>query len=162
MKKLLLLATLCVVATVSASAQGTVNFSNGVGGVTAPVSGPDGLLGAGFSAQLQLADGTNVGQSAPFLATAPGFFAGGTRTIDGVAGGEMATLQVAVLMGDALLGTSGQFTVTLGGVGTPPTLPTGLTGLSAFSISGIDPIPEPSTIVLALLGGSALLLRRRK
>jgi len=60
MKKLLL-AALCVAATLSASAQGTVSFANVGGGVNAPVSGPDGLLGAGFSAQLQLADGTNVG-----------------------------------------------------------------------------------------------------
>ena len=77
--KNLLLAALCVAATLSASAQGTVNFANIGGGVNAPVTGPDGLLGAGFTAQLQLADGTNVGDPANFLAN--GLFSGGTRTV---------------------------------------------------------------------------------
>mgnify|MGYP003957428207 CR=1 FL=1 len=61
MKKLVLSA-LCALATLSAAAQGTVNFANVGGGVNAPVSGPDGLLGAGFTAQLQLEDGTAVGE----------------------------------------------------------------------------------------------------
>lgn len=163
MKKLLL-AALCVAATLSASAQGTVSFANVGGGVNAPVSGPDGLLGAGFSAQLQLADGTNVGAPAPFLAN--GLFSGGSRTIAGVASGAQATLQVAVLdAGGATIGTSDSFTVTLGGGGVPPSPPASLTGLAAFTAGGgavVDPIPEPSTIALAILGGAALLFRRRK
>ncbi len=160
MKKLLL-AALCVAATLSASAQGTVSFANVGGGVNAPVSGPDGLLGAGFDAQLQLADGTNVGDPAPFLAN--GLFSGGARTIDGVAGGSTADLQVAVLQGGSVVGTSDVITVTLGGAGTPPAPPAALSGLSAFTIgAGGDPIPEPSTVLLALVGGAALLFRRRK
>lgn len=165
MKKVLL-AALCVAATLSASAQGTVSFANVGGGVNAPVTGPDGLLGAGFTAQLQLADGTNVGDPANFLAN--GLFSGGARTIDGVAGGSTADLQVAVSNADgSITGTSGVFTVTLGGGGTPPAPPAALSGLTAFTVAGgggggVDPIPEPSTIVLALLGGAALLLRRRK
>jgi len=160
MKKLLL-AALCVAATLSASAQGTVSFANVGGGVNAPVSGPDGLLGAGFSAQLQLADGTNVGAPAPFLAN--GLFSGGSRTIDGVASGASADLQVAVLDGSgAVVGTSNSFAVTLGGGGVPPAPPSSLGGLTAFTVGGAPAIPEPSTIVLAILGGAALLLRRRK
>ena len=166
MKKLLL-AALCVAATLSASAQGTVNFANIGAGVSAPVSGPGGLLGAGFTAQLQLADGTNVGDPAPFLAN--GLFSGGSRVIPGVAGGSAATLQVFVSNADgSITGTSGQVTVTLANPNaTPvPETPAALAGLSAFTVAAgaVAPpvIPEPSTIALALLGGAALLFRRRK
>lgn len=162
MKKVLL-AALFVAASVGASAQGTVNFANVGGGVNAPVSGPDGLLGAGFTAQLQLADGTPVGAPAPFLAN--GLFSGGARTIAGVAGGSTADLQVAAMNADgSIAGTSGVFSVSLGGGGTPPAPPAALAGLTAFTIGAgnVDPIPEPSTVILALLGGAALLLRRRK
>lgn len=164
MKKVLL-AALFVAASVGASAQGTVNFANVGGGVNAPVSGPDGLLGAGFTAQLQLADGTAVGDPAPFLAN--GLFSGGARTIAGVAGGSSADLQVVAMNADgSITGTSGVFSVSLGGGGTPPAPPAALAGLTAFSVAGgggvVDPIPEPSTVILALLGGAALLLRRRK
>jgi len=163
MKKLLL-AALCVAATLSASAQGTVSFANVGGGVNAPVTGPDGLLGAGFTAQLQLADGTNVGDPAPFLAN--GLFSGGARTIDGVAGGSSADLQVSVSNADgSITGVSGVISVTLGGGGTPPAPPAALSGLSAFEVTAgaVTPvIPEPSTVLLALVGGAALLFRRRK
>ena len=161
MKKLVLSA-LCALATLSAAAQGTVNFANVGGGVNAPVSGPDGLLGAGFTAQLQLEDGTAVGAPANFLAN--GLFSGGARTIDGAAGGASATLQVFASNADgSLSGTSAPFTVTLGGGGTPPAPPSALSGLSSFSVSGGAPvIPEPSTITLAVLGGAALMFRRRK
>ena len=163
MKKLLL-AALCVAATLSASAQGTVSFANVGGGVNAPVTGPDGLLGAGFTAQLQLADGTNVGDPAPFLAN--GLFSGGARTIDGVAGGSSVALQVAVSNADGTItGTSNVINVTLGGGGTPPAPPAALSGLTAFDVvGGAAPpvIPEPSTVLLALVGGAALLFRRRK
>ena len=167
MKKLLLSALL-VAATFSANAQGTVSFANIGGGVNAPFTLDGAPIGAGSGAvaQLQLADGTNVGDSAAFLAN--GLFSGGVRTIDGVAGGGSATLQVAVLdCAGAVLGVSIQVTVKLGGAGTPPSTPAALSGLSAVAaVSGggaaVDPIPEPSTIALAILGGAALLLRRRK
>lgn len=162
MKKLLL-AALCVAATLSASAQGTVNFANIGGGVNAPVSGPDGLLGAGFTAQLQLGDGTNIGDPAPFLAN--GLFSGGSRTVAGVAGGANATLQVFVSNADgSISGTSGQVSITLANPNAVPVpeTPAALAGLSAFTAAGGAVVPEPSTIALALLGGAALLLRRRK
>ena len=169
MKKVLL-AALFVAATLSASAQGTVSFANVGGGVNAPVSIGGELAGSGFSAQLQLADGTNVGAPAPFLAN--GLFSGGVRTIDGVAGGSAADLQVAVVDADGnVIGVSDAFSVTLGGGGTPPGPPAGLAGLSPLDLPApgqgggpvVDPvIPEPSTIALAILGGAALLFRRRK
>ncbi|MDB4746193.1 hypothetical protein OAG52_03280, partial [Verrucomicrobia bacterium] len=74
--------------------QGTVNFAN-IGGDFDPVSGPDGLLGPEFEAQLQLADGTNLQDPASFLespifsggshgSTGPsGIFSGGSRSIPG-------------------------------------------------------------------------------
>jgi len=53
---------------------------------------------------------------------------------------------------------------TLGGFGTPPSIPgptfgTGPGQIQAFTLT---PVPEPSTIALGILGAAALLLRRRK
>lgn len=49
----------------------------------------------------------------------------------------------------------------VGGLGTP-TLPVDLIGLKGFTMTGGAIIPEPSSIALMLLGGAALLIRRRK
>jgi len=57
--------------------------------------------------------------------------------------GESALLNVAVT----------------GGGGSPPGLPTDLTGLQGFTLRDI---PEPSTIALGVLGASALLFARRR
>lgn len=116
-------------------AQGTVVFTNFGGGVIAPVIGPDGLLGSrsGFMAQLQLADSTNVGDPAPFLAN--GWFVDGTRTVDGAAPGETVDLQVAVSNSDgSVTGVSEVISITLGGDGTPPTPPAALAGLIPFEV----------------------------
>jgi hypothetical protein len=53
---------------------------------------------------------------------------------------------------------------TLGGFGSPPSLPGATFGAGAGQISGftLTPVPEPSTIALGLLGAAALLMRRRK
>lgn len=133
MKRLMCL-FLCLVLGVGfaslSAAQGTINFANAGGGVHAPVSGPDRLLGAGFFAQLQLADGTDVGEP-PFLAN--GLFSGGVRTIEGVEAGLAVELQVWASNADgSKSGYSDVFTVTLGG-GTTPAAP--LSGLQRFSIS---------------------------
>ena len=133
MKRLIYVLTVCtslVACCTMVSAQGTVNFANIGGGVNAPVSGPDGLLGAGFIAQLQLADGTNVGEPAPFLAN--GLFAGGTRVIEGVDGGSNVELLVwASNVAGSISGYSHVFTVMLGAGGTPPAF---LTGLESFRV----------------------------
>lgn len=160
MKKLLL-AALFVAASLGASAQGTVSFSN----IGSPVSGPDGLLGAGFTAQLQNADtGANIGDPANFLVN--GLFAGGTRTVPGVAGGAVANLQVFASNADgSITGTSAAVGVTLANPNAVPVpeTPAAFAGLASFNVVGAGPvIPEPSTIALALLGGAALLFRRRK
>jgi len=53
---------------------------------------------------------------------------------------------------------------TLGGGGAPPLIPAATFGAGAGQIPGftLTPVPEPSTIVLGILGAAALLLRRRK
>jgi len=72
------------------------------------------------------------------------------------------TLQDAINSG---IGYAGVSTVggpyTLQGGGTPPT-PTFGTGAGQISGFTLQPVPEPSTIALGLLGAAALFLRRRK
>lgn len=159
MKKLLF-ATFCVVVALSASAQGVLTFSTTRSG--AQVNGPDGPVGEGFTAQLQLADGTNVGDPTTFIihpttGAATGLFNGGNRTIAGVAGPGPVDLQVFVTNADgSLFGTSAVFSQPLGGHGDPPATP-GALAMQSFTV-----VPEPSTILLAILGGGALLMLRRR
>lgn len=107
MKKLLFAAAAMMVA-VAVHGQGQVNFSNRqTGGPDAPITAADGstrLAGATFLAQLYggpqgTAAGslTAQGATAPFQsATLAGYFFGNARSITGVAGGSVATLQVRV------------------------------------------------------------------
>lgn len=100
-------------------AQGTVNFANIGGGVNIPISGPNGLLNADYSAQLQLEDGTNVGAPAPFLVN--GLFSGGPRTIKGVPGGSVAILKVHFYNADKSVSwTTSPAAITLAGPGQIP------------------------------------------
>lgn len=182
MKRLLLIAA-CIVATVGALAQGTVNFVNKVAGgvLDAPVFNTDGttkLSGADYLAQLYAGTSasslTAVGSSFAFKAN--GYFNGGSVTVPGIAGATVATLQVrawaaaggatyeaAVGAGKAA-GMSETFTVTLGNPsGTPPTVPADMVGMKSFSLTGGGgPVPEPTTIALGALAAGALLLFRRK
>jgi hypothetical protein len=96
-----------------------------------------------------------------------GLFTGGTVKVPFVAGGSTAT--VKVLAWDKTTGATydaatirGELTfdiASLGGVGSPPTLPAAL-GLPAGLTLAV--IPEPSTYALAALGLGGLLLFRRK
>jgi len=107
-----------------------------------------------------------------------GYFGTSTPyTVDTIAGGADAFVKVvawSVSAGatykaavDGAKGGWGESTVLkikLGGGGTPPGPPADLIGLTSFNISnfgGGPVIPEPSVVVLAGLGGLALLLRRR-
>ncbi|MDA7657280.1 protein phosphatase 1 regulatory subunit 42 [Verrucomicrobia bacterium] len=124
-----------------------MNFAN-IGGDFDPVSGPDGLLGPEFEAQLQLADGTNLQDPASFLespifsggshgSTGPsGIFSGGSRSIPGYSGGAEVELQVAIRRKEAPLPDeagyillSNVITVRLGNEGNPPSTPSSLRGL---------------------------------
>ncbi|MEK7677650.1 MAG: PEP-CTERM sorting domain-containing protein [Verrucomicrobiota bacterium] len=179
MKKLIL-SVACVLAAVSAYAQGTVNFANVAAGLSAPVFDIDGTTKIGssaFLAQLYVGDSaaslTAVPGTTPFLGTAPtgtGFFTGGTKTLTQAPGSRPffqvkawaasggATYEAALAAG-VKTGQSTVFQIgaDLGGGGVPAATPATLVGLTGFSL-----VPEPSVIALGILGAAALLIRRRK
>lgn len=179
MKKLIA-SLACVLATFTALAQGTINFNNFVGSIDAPVFNVDGvtrLAGNAFMAQLWAGPAAGslapIGAALPFFSLASGGAgyidsnAGATdRSIGTVAPGAIAFVQVrawSVATGAdwnsaGIRGQSSTLQITTGGAGNPPSLPADLTGLTSFNLV----VPEPSTIVLGLLGAGALLLRRRK
>lgn len=180
MKKLIAVAAV-VVATIAAQAQGTINFANRVvGSFDAKVLNAAGapLDGAGFMAQLYVGASASslaaVGSPVPFrTGGAAGYVTSSTVTVGGIAGGGAAS--VAMRAWDASTGatydaattrgSSAVLSLTLGGGGSPPGLPTNLDGLVGFSLAGAGPgpaVPEPSTVALGLLGAGALFLRRRK
>lgn len=74
---------------------------------------------------------------------------------------DAAKLATTGYIGQSAIGQN----YTLGGFGTPPSLPGATFGAGAGQLSGFQlnpvPVPEPSTIVLGLLGAAALLFRRR-
>lgn len=164
MKKILALAACVCALAVSAYGQGTINFNNRVtsAGLDAPVFDVGGTtkLSEGF-AQL-VVNGTALDQTAMKTGAAAGYFGGGSVTIASVAPGATASVQVRAWKGAATYdaaatkGISEAFNVTLGGAGSPPSLPANLVGLKSFTL-----VPEPSTIALGLIGAAALLLRRR-
>jgi hypothetical protein len=183
MKKLLVTLA-AVLVSVSTFGQGTINFNNLVSSanINAPVFKPDGTTGAGAAptanAQLFLVGGSAGAQTftaipsslTTFRASPAGAAQGyinpiGNVVVDGLAGGASATVVMRAWEGtsgyDASLvkGQSAPITLTLGGAGSPPSVPANLVGLASFSMVAI---PEPSTMALGLLGAAALLYRRRK
>lgn len=131
--------TLLSLVSLTMQGQGTVNFSNV--GVDAPfTSNGDAeaafngeLLGNGYFAELQLADGTAIGERTEFLTR--GLFSGGARVVPQRQGGSTVQIKIAVqnAAGDDLL-ISNIFEVRLGQAGVPPTPPTKLFGLTAWNI----------------------------
>jgi hypothetical protein len=103
--------------------------------------------------------------------TNPGTWSGGTRTLTGFADNAAVALQVRVWntadgsdYGAAFLKNNGLFTgkssifsYTVPAAGSPPAAYL-MTGFQGFSVA----VPEPSVIVLGILGAGAFLLRRRK
>jgi len=172
-------------AAVSAFAQGTVLFNNRITGtLDAPVRNVDGtLLGAGYFAQLwggasagSLTAITPVAQfiTNPTTQAATGYFAGGERTITGIAAGGAAVIQVRAWYGGptgaiqdwATALSSGvaygsSATVNLASTGNPATSPPG-TPVNMIGLTGFSLVPEPGTYALLALGAGALFLRRRK
>jgi hypothetical protein len=167
-------------------AQGTVYFYNHVpsAGLDAPVYDTDGktpLLGAQFQAQLYAgASAESLGPvgAVAYFTSQPGYWLNYdgslTRIIPGVAAGSVAYAQVRVWSSysgttyeraAAVNGKHGQstvFTVLTGGDtqgGTePPSFPGYLTELRSFNLTGVDPVPEPSTMALLLVAGAGALL----
>jgi len=183
MKKALIILSSMLVA-VGAFAQGTVNFAARVTGVyDAPVfldtvGGPNKASGAAYMAQLYAGPSASalaaIGSPVPFLTgTGAGYWRSAALAIPSVAPGGTASVQIrawaasagatyeAALASGSGFGTSTPIlSVVTGGAGSPPSLPTDLAGLSSFAITGV--VPEPSVLALGVLGGLALLIRRRK
>ena len=176
MKKLIALVGIVAVS-MSAYGQGSINFVNAGPGFQAPVSQFDGSpipVGNGFTAELL--GGVDAGSLVAIAPTSVnwislGFFNGGIRTVEGVAPGSTAFLQVQVWenAGGTIAsyaeaqGAGVQYgasdvwqSAALGG-GSPPAAPPTLVGMTSFSL-----LPEPSTFALLALGAGALFLRRRK
>lgn len=188
MKKLLTVAASFIVC-LAAMAQGTVNFANNASTLIKYGTTPDvpaalqglsaGAVAAGapasadFHLSLNLDGTTPIGANAGLLATTPGRFLGGVRTLDGKAPGSQAVFTVKVWTGafdtyeaalasgraDVFAGVSSPITVTLGG----GTLPAGALTAAGSGFTGVNvaPVPEPSIVALGLLGAAALLIRRR-
>jgi hypothetical protein len=189
MKKTIVLAAALLVS-FGVLAQGTYNLDNSPlttgGTVDAKVFDTNGttpLAGPTFFAQLFIGTVSNSASLTPqgaivsFYPTGSGGEgyvnpSGTTITSTNVAPGGSgfvqlrawsgaATYAAAAATGGAKIGSSGILNLTAGGSGAPPSLPANLVGLASFSLTTVV-IPEPSTIILGILGGVALLLRRRK
>ena len=182
MKKLLLIAALAA-ATYSATAQGTIDFRNNT---SAPVFDADGttrLSGATFVANLYWATSAagpwtvvnaaagGAAAAVPFrTGTGAGVWNAGTdpARVTGVAATGTVFLQVrawdtatgATFDTATKRGSSTPWSQAQGGAGDPPALPTAITGNGFTSFSLV--IPEPSTVLLSLLGAALLVVRRRK
>jgi len=174
MKKLLV-ALAAVLVTAATYGQGTVNFDNI--GVNAPIWAPGGTRTIGAGTLPNAAAGLYVDSGGGNYTLVPGstttFFANSgagagylnalTVTVPNVVAGQPGTFEVRAWSGTAgydaatIRGSSTPITITTGGAGSPPGLPADLTGLQAFTL-----VPEPSTIAFGVIGGLALLLRRRK
>jgi hypothetical protein len=173
MKKLVLTLTVMALAA-TAYGQGQINFSNRAGSVDAPVFESDGttlLSGANYMAMLYAGpqgtaegDLTAMGAAASFNLL-PGYFFGSSRTITGVAGGSVATLQIRVW--DSNSGATWETAAANARGASPvfdsvalteaPATPPNLVGMESFSL-----VPEPSTIALGLIGAVALVFARRR
>jgi hypothetical protein len=151
MKKFVL-SVLCALVSVSALGQGTIQLSN-IGKTIVTVDGA--AAPAGTTVQYATGVGELVGTSASILGA--GYFSAGSTTLDGLTG--TVNLHLAGHTGDSNWSYSDAFEVTLGGSGTPPAPPAALPNGVALDISATPAIPEPSTIALAVLGGTALLFR---
>jgi len=189
MKKLLI-GALSLLAFVTAQAQGTFSFSNtpgGNGGVDAAVFDGNGAKLSGDAYLLQIWAGPDASSLAaastpqPFRtqAAAAGYIAAVTATANNVVPGANgivearvwrvaagSTYDLAAASADnSPLGNylkSNQLTVKSGGDGAPPSLPTAITGLTWQNGGKLVVVPEPSVVALGVLGGVALLIRRRK
>jgi hypothetical protein len=183
MKKLLV-AVAAVLVSAATYAQGQLNFITVFGNprtVDAPVSRPGASApgqgtgaGAGITAQLFLLEGgvyTALTPPTTFRTTsaAASFYVndpGSPVTVPGHApnttapivlrawDSSFATYDLAEAQGGMRGQSPGAANILLGGGTLPPTNPIGLQGFVM--------VPEPSTIALGVIGGLALLLRRRK
>jgi len=167
MKKALV-AIAALLISVSAYAQGQVNFKTHITSAVPPLDAkilnPDGTAGTGAFAQLGIMNGTSFTPmfEAPGVVNAAGYVSAGAATFTGVAGGTSVQLAMRAWVGAA---GSTYDSATVKGISTPitvtlveaPGTPNDLTGLSGFTMT-----PEPTTLALGALGLGALVLYRRK
>jgi hypothetical protein len=186
MKRTLFGMTMFLLASASASAQGTIQFNNRVPGrVDAPVfAGPGWGLGAFPGAQAQLFLVTASGASATYFPLYPTTTFRTTSlaamhyvvepnepvVVPGVPAGEQATVVLRAWIGGATYDAatplnraqSSPVTITLGGTpldGSAPLVPAVLADLQGFTL---PPFPEPSPFAIGLLGAAMFAFRRRK
>lgn len=180
MKKLILVAVTSLLS-LSAFAQGTVNFNNSASSlVIDPRTGAAAASGGGFTVALYwgVLGTTDANALVQIGATGlinptPGRYSAGTRTTgNATAPGQSAVFQVrawetsggstyeqAVASGTAYYGSSALFTSATGGAGSPPSAAVSLSA----TVPGFTLVPEPSTFALGALGiGALLMVRRRK
>jgi len=177
MKKALV-AIAALLISVSAYAQGQVNFNTHVTTDTPPVDArvlnPDGTpVGAGGFGQLFIKNGSSYtalvadplvnGGASPFRTSAAGlgYINGGGVTAPLPAGsyslvlrawaGGASSYDTATIRGESL-----PVTITLTEA---PAIPNDLIGLQGFTLTTV---PEPTTLALGAVGLGALLIRRRK
>jgi hypothetical protein len=191
MKKLITIGASVLLVNLSALAQGTILLSNiGPGLTTAGVKDPNGVLVAAGSSQytIELLAGTSASTVAAFPTAVTtttwvgnGWFGVGDaeKVLPGFAGGSLPFFQLrawkntggvnsyaaALAAGAAYIPfPAAAWQLTGGGLGNPGANPPVPAGQLFGMPSGLQlvPVPEPSTIVLGVLGAAALLLRRRK
>jgi hypothetical protein len=199
MKKLTLIQAALMLCAAGAYAQGTIQYVNSVAtavtqqGAGVPAgykveilyqvdnggAAPAALTYANYSTAISgwsLAGVTSVFNTP---ASIQGVFSGTTQTLNGVAAGANAWLEIVAWNGGASTlaaavttgtGTSATFfgnsTVWAEQTGNPggsPAVPTpSITGAGQFAGISTQPVPEPTTIALGGLGAASLLLFRRR
>jgi hypothetical protein len=156
MKKFVL-SVICALVSVSAFGQGTIALSN-IGKTAINVNGA--AAPAGTLVAFATAD-NNVIAGSEGTVLGAGFFSAGTKTLAGLTGNVSLKLAGSIA-GSGVWSYSDAFSVTLGGAGTPPSPAAAMPNGVALNITSGPVVPEPSTIALAVLGGAALMFRRRK
>jgi hypothetical protein len=189
MKKLIATAAGVLLVNISALAQGTILLQNIGPGLNAPVRDFNGALIPAGSSQytIELLAGTTAASVAPFATpittttwVGGGYFGVGDpgRALPGFAPGTFPFFQirawnntggvtsyVAALIANQAYGPGPVFQLVSGGglsgLGNPNASPP-VPAPPLFGMPSAYLVPEPSTIVLGVLGAAALLLRRRK
>jgi len=132
---------LLLIAFADASAQGVIQLSNINSGGLVTLNGKP--VGIAWRVSFALPDGTLLGS--PGSVSGAGLFSSGPRIIDGITG----KVDLSVAAWDSndpfLKGVSDPFSVTLGNMDNPASLPTNFSGVHIA-------IPEPGTPSLAALG----------
>ena len=191
MKKLITIVAGVLLVNLSALAQGTVLLQNIGAGLTAPVRDASGaLIASGAPITVELLAGTTAGSVAPFATAvttttwlAGGYFGvgGAEKVLPGFAAGTFPVFQLrawnntggvntyagALAVNQAYVPTATWTLIPgggLSGLGNPTAVP----AVPAPALFGmptgwtLNLVPEPSTILLGVLGAAALLFRRRK